>query len=183
MIHELKKLPNQATLLRLVLIPVLWVLAILHLNVIFAAVIFVAGLTDVADGFLARKLKQVSPFGTWFDSMVDNILSFSLIFWLWFLIPEFLWQNISLLLVVFLLFLFSLGIGYLKYGKMIEYHLYTGKTAAVMLYAFSIHATFFQPNQLLFYLASIVIIIAMLEEMIVTLTHKRMIKDKLSIFR
>ena len=77
------KIPNQLTLARIVLAGVFFVLVGLYehgapsarvlLNVAFALYI-VAGITDVLDGYLARKLNLTSAFGRIADPFVDKVL-------------------------------------------------------------------------------------------------------------
>ena len=70
-------LPNALTLARIVLIPVF--IAIYYLPWSWAhgtaAIIFaVASFTDWLDGYLARKLHQMSPFGAFLDPVADKLL-------------------------------------------------------------------------------------------------------------
>lgn len=69
--------PNFLTLLRIGIIPV--VIVIFFLPFVWAhylaAVLFaVASFTDWLDGFLARKLGQLSSFGAFFDPVADKLL-------------------------------------------------------------------------------------------------------------
>jgi cardiolipin synthase len=67
--------PNAFTLLRLLLLPVfLYVLFVLENRA--AAALLLGGLsaTDWVDGYLARRLGQVSEFGKVFDPTVDRLL-------------------------------------------------------------------------------------------------------------
>ena len=70
-------IPNILTLLRIALIPVF--LGIFYLPFSWAsqacAVVFaVAALTDVLDGYLARRLGQVSPLGAFLDPVADKLM-------------------------------------------------------------------------------------------------------------
>jgi len=70
-------LPNMITLARLASIPVF--VAVFYMPfrgaALTAAVIFlVAGLTDMLDGYLARKLKQTSRFGAFLDPVADKLM-------------------------------------------------------------------------------------------------------------
>lgn len=67
-------LPNFVTLLRLVLAP--FVAAdILHGHYGRAIILlFIAGFTDVIDGFLARSLKSTTAVGAYFDPIADKIM-------------------------------------------------------------------------------------------------------------
>jgi CDP-diacylglycerol--glycerol-3-phosphate 3-phosphatidyltransferase len=45
------------------------------------AIFIIAGLTDVADGFIARKRNQVTDFGKFMDPLADKILTFAAMLW------------------------------------------------------------------------------------------------------
>lgn len=69
--------PNLLTLIRIFLIPVFILIFYLpfHKAHLTAAVIFaLACLTDWFDGYLARKLKDISVFGAFFDPVADKLL-------------------------------------------------------------------------------------------------------------
>jgi cardiolipin synthase (CMP-forming) len=74
--------PNLVTFSRIVLIPV--IIAIFYLpdswltedgkNVTATAVFIFAGITDWLDGYLARRLNQMSPFGAFLDPVADKLI-------------------------------------------------------------------------------------------------------------
>jgi len=70
-------LPNTLTLARIALIPVFIMIYYLPWNWTHGAaavIFFVASFTDWLDGYLARKLKQISPFGAFLDPVADKLL-------------------------------------------------------------------------------------------------------------
>jgi CDP-diacylglycerol--glycerol-3-phosphate 3-phosphatidyltransferase len=70
-------IPNALTMLRILLVPVLVVVFYLPFknHLIVAALIFgVAALTDWFDGFLARRLGQMSVFGAFLDPVADKLM-------------------------------------------------------------------------------------------------------------
>ena len=68
-------IPNAFTLVRLLLLPVfLWVLFGLENRAAAAWMLGALGATDWVDGYLARRLGQVSEFGKMFDPTVDRLL-------------------------------------------------------------------------------------------------------------
>lgn len=74
---HLTSLPNLLTLMRIMLIPIFIIVFYLPFNFAhsFAAIIFaVASVTDWMDGYLARKLKLISPFGAFLDPVADKLL-------------------------------------------------------------------------------------------------------------
>mgnify|MGYP001231689000 FL=1 len=70
-------IPNQLTLLRILLIPVFIVVFYLpyEQSNIFACGIFIlAAVTDILDGYYARKLNQVSSLGVFLDPVADKLM-------------------------------------------------------------------------------------------------------------
>lgn len=70
-------IPNQLTLLRIMLIPVFVLVFYLPFswNNILACIIFIlAAVTDVLDGYLARRLNQTSTLGAFLDPVADKLM-------------------------------------------------------------------------------------------------------------
>jgi cardiolipin synthase (CMP-forming) len=75
-------LPNLITLLRIVLIPLIvgvfylpdaW-LSEIGKNIAATAIFVFAAITDWLDGYLARRLNQMSAFGAFFDPVADKLV-------------------------------------------------------------------------------------------------------------
>lgn len=70
-------LPNQVTLLRILMVPVLLAVISLRLplgDYIAAGVFVLAAITDGLDGYMARKQKQVTSLGKLLDPLADKLL-------------------------------------------------------------------------------------------------------------
>ncbi len=70
-------IPNTLTLLRILLVPVLVVVFYVpfHNHLLVAAVIFgLAAVTDWFDGYLARRLGQMTAFGAFLDPVADKLM-------------------------------------------------------------------------------------------------------------
>jgi CDP-diacylglycerol--glycerol-3-phosphate 3-phosphatidyltransferase len=70
-------IPNFLTLVRIVLIPVLVVVFYIPGqwgNQASAAIFGLAALTDLLDGYLARRWNQTSPFGAFLDPVADKLM-------------------------------------------------------------------------------------------------------------
>ena len=75
-------IPNLITLSRIILIPLL--IGIFYLpegtltrqdqNIIATAIFILAGITDWLDGYLARRLNQMSAFGAFLDPVADKLI-------------------------------------------------------------------------------------------------------------
>ncbi len=73
----LRTIPNQITISRIAFVPLLMFLILYESDVtrIMAMVLFfLAALSDVADGYIARSLKQTSLFGKFADPIADKLL-------------------------------------------------------------------------------------------------------------
>ncbi|MDR1299145.1 MAG: CDP-diacylglycerol--glycerol-3-phosphate 3-phosphatidyltransferase [Oscillospiraceae bacterium] len=76
--------PNKLTMLRVILIPVF--LGVLYMgfpgsNYAALAIFALAGATDFADGYIARRSGQVTDFGKFMDPLADKVLVFAAMIW------------------------------------------------------------------------------------------------------
>jgi CDP-diacylglycerol--glycerol-3-phosphate 3-phosphatidyltransferase len=67
-------IPNLLTLLRILAVPV-FAIAVWYEHLAFACVLFaLAAITDMLDGFVARRFNQSSALGAFLDPMADKLL-------------------------------------------------------------------------------------------------------------
>ena len=77
-------LPNQLTMLRILLIPVFMVVLYLGFpgaSYVALAIFIVASLTDLLDGKIARKYNLVTDFGKFADPLADKMLTTAAMLW------------------------------------------------------------------------------------------------------
>ena len=67
-------IPNVLTIIRMLLIPVFVVLFFKGYKIAALCVFCAASLTDMLDGYLARKLNQITDFGKLFDPLADKLM-------------------------------------------------------------------------------------------------------------
>lgn len=127
----LKHVPNILTIIRFLLIPFILVY-IFTGNYILAFVFFtISGLTDIADGCIARKYNLISNFGKLMDPLADKLTQIATLTSLVVvkIIP--LW---ILIIVISKEFIMICGASFL-YGKdVVVYSKWYGKLATVLLY-------------------------------------------------
>ncbi len=70
----LKTTANKITLLRIVLIPIYLLLAYTGQMVLAFAVFVLACLSDMADGYIARRYQQITDMGKFMDPLADKML-------------------------------------------------------------------------------------------------------------
>lgn len=75
-----KKIPNILTVLRLIMIP-LFVLSFYsdyeHRKILYLSIFVLSGISDVADGLIARKFNCESKFGKLMDPFADKLMQIS----------------------------------------------------------------------------------------------------------
>lgn len=97
----MERIPNAISLARLVSAPVLVWLAASGARSLFIGVLLAAGLSDLLDGWLARRFSWQSETGARLDSAADIALVLAAIFGIWTFHPEVLihhWPSVSAVL-------------------------------------------------------------------------------------
>ena len=70
-------IPNMLSLLRLLLVPVYLVVFFSeqpHAHLIAAIIFVAAGITDIVDGYIARKYNQITKLGRILDPLADKLM-------------------------------------------------------------------------------------------------------------
>jgi cardiolipin synthase len=127
-------LPNLISFVRLLGVPLfLWLFLVVEADVVAIVVLAVGGTSDWVDGWIARRLGQVSRLGELLDPLADRlyILATLLAFTAREVVP---WQFTAALLARELLLLGSLGV-LRRYGYGPPPVHYVGKTATFLLLA------------------------------------------------
>ena len=146
-----KQIPNFFTFIRIIAIPILWLLSFSQSQFLFVIIFTLASLTDAFDGYFARKLRVASKAGSKFDSLTDDLFGLSAIFWILILLPEVIFENIPIISVLASFFIFSHLLRLVKLKKFIGLHTLLNKLSAVPAFLFIIHALIFGYSKLLFY--------------------------------
>lgn len=134
---DLWSIPNILCYIRLILIPVF---VVLYINASqareylqAASVVFVSGLTDFLDGFIARTYNMVTDLGKLIDPMADKLTQAALIF---VLVVRIKWMYLLLILFVTMqLFMLVAGIAMLKKDKRLNGSKWFGKVSTTVFYA------------------------------------------------
>lgn len=138
--HSLKKdimtIPNLLSLFRLILIPVY---GSAYLQATTKAEFYTAGflmtlscLTDLADGWIARRFRMTSQLGMILDPLADKLTQFSLTVFLSIRYPRL--KQIMLLLLIKELVQLFLALHYYRRGKILPGALMAGKVCTTVLF-------------------------------------------------
>lgn len=130
--HKILTIPNVLSFFRLCLIPlIVWQYMGKHNYLVALYLLALSGLTDIADGIIARNFNMVSEFGKAFDPVADKLTQIAMLFCLVTRFPN-MWLPL-ILLVVKEIFAGITGLMMVKRGIVIgaDWH---GKVTTVLLY-------------------------------------------------
>lgn len=168
--------PNFVSSIRILMAPVMIVLATQQQAFWFFAAMLFSGFTDVLDGFLARQLNQVTALGSKLDSWGDFIVYSTLAAAAWLMWPDIVkseWVFVAIILISFTL---PVVIGLIKFHAVVSYHTWSVKLAVLLTFIGYI-LLFAGFNNWVFRLAAMVCLYAAAEEIIISLIIKQQQHD------
>lgn len=137
---------------------------------IFKWMLAISFFTDAIDGFLARWYKVTSVMGARLDSIADDLTILVAVIGVFRLKPDFIQQELVLIIVLLALLVIQTVMALIRYGKISSFHTYLAKLSALLQGSFLILLFFLpEPPLTLFYIASVVTILEIAEEMILVI--------------
>ena len=166
--QDIVKLPNLVSLLRIAIAPLLFVFAFLGLEYWFLGALLFSGFTDVADGFIARRLKLITSLGSHLDSIGDFTIYGTMAICAWILWPETTRQELPYYALILFSFLTPALVGLIKFGRFTGYHTWSVKLAVFVTF-FGYVALYSGIATWPFVLASLLCLYAGIEEILITI--------------
>lgn len=114
------------------MVPILLYLAVNQQAMTFIVVLIFTALTDVLDGYLARRLNLVSELGAQLDSWGDFLVYSSMAISAWLLWPDIVYRERVYVAIVISCFTLPVLIGLVKFKTLISYHTLGTKIAVVI---------------------------------------------------
>ena len=135
--HVILTIPNLLSLLRLLLIPLI-IRAYIQKNdcVLTAALVVLSGLTDLADGFIARRFHMISDLGKILDPIADKLTQAAMLICLLLRFPLMIAPLV--LMVAKETFMTITGFLVIKHKGIVDGANWHGKVATVLLYGMMI---------------------------------------------
>jgi phosphatidylglycerophosphate synthase len=99
------------------------------------ALYVLAALTDLVDGWLARRLHQSSEFGAQLDAVVDNLFSLAILGFLALAYPGLVARQWLAAAVLFGGPIAYLGVSWLMTRRLMMFHVWSAKVGAVLLFS------------------------------------------------
>jgi phosphatidylserine synthase len=165
-------LPNLFSCLRLVLAPILLLLAWQGRPTIFLLCAALSLASDLVDGFLARHLHQKSELGAKLDSWGDLATYFVFGVAAWWLWPQVIRAEAAWVAVVVASYTVPSLVGFVKFGRLTSYHTRGAKLSAVLMGP-ALLLLFAWQLPWLFRLATAVLLVAEVEEIAITIVLRR----------
>lgn len=165
---------NLITLYRIVTFPLLIFLILTHHIVAFKWLLLASFITDAIDGYLSRKFDATSVLGAKLDSIGDDLTILAGTVGLFVTQFDFIKNELTPLIILFVIFLIQVGVSLIRYKKMSSFHTYLAKIAAVMTAIFLLSAFFLKRiSYSLFYAAYIITLIELIEEIVLVFVIPR----------
>jgi len=158
-------IPNAISLFRLLAAPVLFVLVIMERDYSFRWLLVVCLISDIADGIIARRLEITSKVGALLASTADVMVSVIATFAVFKFRSQFVSEHYPPLLFVIVLYVLTVGIAFLRYGRLASFHTIGCRIAAYAQGIFVVLLLFRGYEPTLFYLMIGITTAAYLEEL------------------
>lgn len=126
-------IPNVLSFIRLILIPLfLWLYCICKEYILAGVVVLASGLTDIADGLVARKLHMESNLGRVLDPVADKLTQVAMCFAMLYRYPVMLW--VLVFFAVKELAMAVLGYCYMRRTGVVNSARWYGKASSIIQY-------------------------------------------------
>jgi len=165
-------IPNLFSLFRIVSVPILIYVALIDKPNLFLILASFSLTTDAIDGYLARRLNQITNLGTTLDSVGDMMMYFTMPLCGWLLWPEMVMKEIGYIIVLMISFIVPMIAGALKFGRMPSYHTWLAKTSTMFI-SIATMVWFIWQYPFLFRLAVVIQILVMTEYIAITIKLKK----------
>jgi len=166
-------LPNVITCIRFITAPIMLWLAWNGYGQAFMAVLALAFLSDILDGFIARLLKKSSELGAMLDTWADLLTYLTIGFGSWWLWPEIVHREDSYLYIILACFLIPAFFTVKKFNSYAGYHTWASKLAAACI-SISLFPLFLWDVSWPFHFSVFIYIYTALEEIAITLRLKKL---------
>ncbi len=160
-------IPNLISILRLITIPLLVYTAWKNKADAFLILFCCLLLMALADGFLARRLKQVTELGAELDSWGGFATYLTVPLCAWLLWPELVRHEASFIIAVVGFYFVPATLGLWKYNHLTSYHTWSSKVSSICLGGTAL-VLFFDGPAWPFRIATLLLILSGIEEIFMT---------------
>lgn len=174
----MKPIANYISILRIFL--ALTLVLVKPLSIAFFAFYILCGISDVFDGYIARKTNTASKLGEKIDSVADLIMVAILMIILYPIINITV-QIIIWIVIIAIIRLVSMMVVFVKYKTFGILHTYGNKITGLLLFAFPLSFAF-NKSDVLMYIICVVASISAIEEVFIHISSNELRANRKSIF-
>ena len=133
-LNEIFTIPNILSMFRIVLLPfIVWFFVCKEDHVMAIVILLISGLSDILDGFIARKFNMISDFGKIIDPVADKLTQGILLICLIFKYAQVLWILGVFILKEFIMIM--MGYMIIKRKNLVNSAKWYGKLNTVIIYS------------------------------------------------
>ena len=154
------------------------------LSIAFFAIYLVCGISDVFDGYIARKTNTVSKLGEKLDSVADFIMLVVLTIVLYPIINPMVNPTVQIIVwivIIGVIRIVSMMVVFVKYKTFAILHTYWNKVTGFVLFALPLSLALAQLDAMI-YLICVVASVSAIEELLIHLLSNELLVNKKSIF-
>lgn len=174
----MNSIANYISIIRILL--VLSLVLIKPLSTEFYIIYVIAGISDIFDGYIARKTNTMSKLGEKLDSAADFIMFVVLIIILYPIINPTL-QILIWIVIIGIIRIVSIIIVFIKYKTFGMLHTYSNKITGLMLFVLPLFLVSIKPDVLM-YIICILASASAVEEIVIHLLSNELNANRKSIF-
>ncbi len=156
-------------------------LSVMNSKPLFISLYLIVGLSDIVDGYIARKYNMVTQTGAMLDSIADLVF-YAVILALLFLKYEWvIYENLLLFVIALIIRVLTMVVSKIKFGKVVFIHTIANKITGLLVF-FAIPLILIGVNG---YLAKVVFVVAILsssEEFCIVVRNKEINLNQKSFF-
>ena len=172
-------IPNLISFSRIIISLVL--LTVMDSTPIFMSLFLIAGISDVADGYIARRFNMVTTAGAILDSFADIVFHLVIFIVLYIKYRWVLEENALLFLVVLGIKLSSAVATRIKFGKILFLHTFANKATGLIVF-FAVPIIMITMNNSFIPVLLGIAVIAALEELIIIVKEDKIDLNRKSLF-
>ena len=161
-------IPNLISSFRLVIVPILLYFAWSNKTTLFLVFLVCSLLSDIVDGFIARRLNQSSELGAKLDSWCDLATYLTIPICAWWLWPDLIHREAPFVVTALISYTFPIIFGLLRYARLTSYHTRGAKLSAVFM-GVAVLILFVGGSAWPFRRATLVLVLSGLEEIAITI--------------
>ena len=175
---SVKNVPNFISIIRM--LASVSVLFVTPFSSLFLFLYLICGISDVIDGYIARKNDASSNLGQVLDS-VSDLIFISIVLYIVLPIVDFPLWIICWIVAIAVVRVISIMIGFAKYRQLAFLHTYANKATGIILFCFPILYLIYG-KEIAAIIVCCVASISAMEELLIDLTSKALYRDRGSIF-